>query len=465
MVDPPHYRSLLRTQVEGRPWIVAQDVLPACTGLAEALVELGADRVFCLAGARGVGDPPDVDRFPQAVLGIQGTSIMGSIRATQAAFTDLPADVRARLDDFDPDRAARVVANLFSEGTPLAGRREYGTRAPAWRALEDKTVIDRVWDEAGIPRAPSQVVAAEHDALRRAAAALDQGLGTVWVGDNREGFHGGAEYLRWVRNEAQGEEAAAFFAAHCDSVRVMPFLDGIPCSIHGLVFPDTEIALRPCEMVVFRVPGASRLAYAGSATFWDPPAADRDELRRAARAVGRHLRKRVGYRGFFTMDGVMTAAGFRPTELNPRFGAALGTMSFALPSLPLYLLHLAIVEGADLDWRPAALESLLVESADANRRARGVQLVEKRIEENHELAIVEERGSWRIATDTEVADATLQLGPNPMGGFLRVVLSPERTPIGPSVGPRVAGALRFASDHWGLGFPVLEPAPERRREG
>jgi predicted ATP-grasp superfamily ATP-dependent carboligase len=41
-------------------------------------------------------------------------------------------------------------------------------------------------------------------------------------------------------------------------------------------------------------------------------------MRSAARAVGRHLIERVGYRGPYGVDGVLTSAGFRPAELNPR---------------------------------------------------------------------------------------------------------------------------------------------------
>ena len=51
-------------------------------------------------------------------------------------------------------------------------------------------------------------------------------MGTVWVGDNREGWHGGAKMLRWVRSRSEGRAAQLFLAEHCDRVRVMPFLEG-----------------------------------------------------------------------------------------------------------------------------------------------------------------------------------------------------------------------------------------------
>ncbi len=242
----------------------------------------------------------------------------------------------------------------------------------------------------------------------------------------------------------------------------MPFLEGVPCSIHGIVFPDTTIALRPCEMVVFRVPGSSRFAYARAATFWDPPSSDRDTMRALARRVGDHLRATVGYRGSFTVDGVMTEDGFLPTELNPRFGAALGVLASALPELPLYLLHTAIAAGEALDYRPHDLERLLVESADENRVGGGGRLVHVAITEPREGRVVDGSEGWRLAEDGEPCDATATLGAHPVGGYLRVTLEPDRTPVGPSCAPRVAEVMRFLDTAWGLGIGPIEAAPEVR---
>ena len=112
----------------------------------------------------------------------------------------------------------------------------------------------------------------------------------------------------------------AFFAAHCDRVRVLPFLDGVPCSIHGFVLPDGTAVFRPVEIAILR--GRDRtFTYGGLSTFWDPPSADRDEMRAVARRVGAHLRATQGYLGAFGIDGVLTVDGFRPTELNSRMSA------------------------------------------------------------------------------------------------------------------------------------------------
>src|SRR4029453_1313109 len=120
---------------------------------------------------------------------------------------------------------------------PVGGRAVYGGRPPEWAALENKTTVDEVWDGVAAPRAPSEVVHLRQN-LSSVAQRLDTGDGTGWAGDNRDGTNGGGDYVRWVRDPADERTALDFFSAHCDRVRVMPFLEGVPCSIHGLVLPD-----------------------------------------------------------------------------------------------------------------------------------------------------------------------------------------------------------------------------------
>jgi hypothetical protein len=96
----------------------------------------------------------------------------------------------------------------------------------------------------------------------------------------------------------------------------MPFLDGVPCSIHGIVYPHHVIAVRPVEQITLRRVDQQTFFYAGCATFFDPPGAVTEAMRDLARRVGAHLRSTVGFRGAFSVDGVIGADGFRPTELN-----------------------------------------------------------------------------------------------------------------------------------------------------
>ncbi|MEJ2131362.1 MAG: hypothetical protein P8Y95_07025 [Gammaproteobacteria bacterium] len=143
---------------------------------------------------------------------------------------------------------------------------------------------------------------------------------------------------------------ATWFESRCDHVRVMPFLEGIPCSIHGMVFPNTVIAFRPVEQLTLHRPTSPRFKYSGCATFWDPPEGDREEMRELAGSIGAALRSLVEFRGTFTVDGVMTADGFRPTELNPRYGLGMGVMSRSLPALPLEWIDQAVCEGEPWDF-------------------------------------------------------------------------------------------------------------------
>jgi hypothetical protein len=169
-----------------------------------------------------------------------------------------------------------------------------------------------------VTRAPSEVVAAEPEALRAAARRLDRGAGTAWAGDARQGFSGGAFCLRWVRDEQDAAEAAAFLAARCGQVRVMPFLKGIPSSIHGIVFPlrwprSGRSRWSPCA-----ARGRPACTTSGRPPSGTPPDEDRAVMRDLVRRVGAGLRHRVGYRGAFTVDGVLAAEGVLPTEPNPR---------------------------------------------------------------------------------------------------------------------------------------------------
>src|SRR5690606_41121857 len=125
------------------------------------------------------------------------------------------------------------------------------------------------------------------------------------------------------RTPSDFDQALAFCAARCNRIRVMPFLEGIPCSIHGRVLPTGTAVFRPLELMTLRRPEQARLVYAGANTFWDPPARAREQMRQVARVVAEGLARRVGFRGAFTVDGVLTEEGFLPTELNPRIGAGL----------------------------------------------------------------------------------------------------------------------------------------------
>lgn len=420
-------------------WLLAFEYAAAAAGVVKYLVEIGAPRPLILAALPGSGTLPAPDEAEVFILNLDvGSGMLDAARAFDNAQRDLPAPALQAIQDWDPQSKARVLAQFFASGQDVAGRAFYGRRPQPWQDLEDKTVIDALWDAIGIPRAPSMVVDATLDALQEAAAQLDDGHGTIQVADNREGFNGGASHVRWVRSAQEQEQAAQFFRTSAHRVRVMPFLEGVPCSIHGVVFPDYIAALRPVEMVVLRCP--ERFQYARAATFWDPDPGDRQTMRALARKTGAYLRDTLGYRGVFTIDGVMTAEGFRPTELNPRFGAALGVMLGPMNAyLQALLMHYALIEGVELRMDPAAWEQVVLTHADAHRSGR-VGFISEELKPEELLTRRYVFDEDRIhTTDEESCHAELTLDPMSGGSFLNITLHDQ--PVGRYVAPRVASVL------------------------
>ena len=108
---------------------------------------------------------------------------MAEARAGIEALHSLRPDVVEAVRAFDPQREALVLGTFLDTAPELDGRPFLAYRRPEWLALEDKTIVDAIWDRLGIRRAPSEVVPAERTALLTAASLVDGGAGTVWSGD------------------------------------------------------------------------------------------------------------------------------------------------------------------------------------------------------------------------------------------------------------------------------------------
>ena len=460
-----YYEGLLRPVFADRKFLIAGQVAAAESlgGLARRLTALGAARPFLIAGSEGTGPLPTPDEAELRVLGIEGTDELGHYRLLRRVIEDMPADLRRDIDSWDPSGTARFIfASPLANSVDAAGRRAYAGRPLTWAALEDKVRIDGFWDAVGVRRAPSRIVAADYDALTSAAKQLDRGLGTVWAADAREGTHGGGMGLRWVRHGHDGHESFASLLRMAARIRVMPFLEGIPTSIHGIVFPDSVAVFRPVEMVVVRPITGDRLHYAGCATAFDPLPDDREAMRDLAYRVGVALREAVGYRGPFGIDGILAEDGYFPTELNARAGGAMGR-PLAQGGLPLIPLCLAVTEGERLDYRPDLLERAVVESTDTHRTCAGWFATRISIEENRTLDVVRDGDEYRESRPGEDRDGTLQVGPGPVGGFIRFVLDPERIERGRSAAPEVVRAFRFADRALGTDFGEFDVAIDLRR--
>lgn len=465
MVDAAYYQDLFRQIFNGQRVIIIGLPLAGTADAVARFRRLGSDRCLVLASGRGSGTLPSPDDAEWMILEHRSPDVVTELHLVEGLMANPPAAVIGAMDRYDPDRRALVLAPVVTLGpipTEMAGRRVWGGRPAASLVLEDKTRIDAFWDRIGVTRSPSVVAPLSITAVRGAFDRMNRGSGVVWAGDARDGLHGGAHLVQWVRSESDLTQALTFFSDRCDRVRIMPFLDGIPCSIHGLVFPDDIVTIRPVELITLRPTAGARFLYAGAATYWDPSDGDREYMRGVARRVGEAFRAQVGP-GTFTVDGVMTGDGFRPTELNPRFGAGLSVMARGLPDLPLILICQALQGGVALDYRPRDLEEMLVEGADTHRAGGGWTTVKTVVQESREHAILRVDGGYRLAVPGEPADASLLVGPSNVGGFVRFTPDPTRTPRGRSIAPEVVAAFSLADREFGTGLGSLWPAREIRR--
>jgi hypothetical protein len=443
------WRDPLGELVRGRRVILAGGPAATWTTFVAPLRELGAGGILVVAtDGLGAGPQPDAEVVAVDIPG--DPTPMERIRRTLATLADPPTSIVTAVEGFDPDHTAVVFGTFLTESATLVGRELVAHRRPEWVALEDKTTVDALLDRAGVARAPSATLDIP-DAVR-SWRRFDAGSGTVWAVDARDGFHGGGAGTRWVTDEDEADAVAGELALMGERVRVMPFLEGVATSIHGIVLPDGIAALRPVEMVTLR--RGHELHYTGCATFWDPPDEIREEMRDAARRVGERLRADVDFRGAFTLDGVATAGGFRPTELNPRFGAGLAVITRGLGDTPLQLVLDLVVAGIPLGISAADLEREIVQGADAARSGGTWKLhVDTPVEvAGRDASYVD--GAWRWSVDGEPVDATIVA----RGGFMRALFEADRTPVGVSVGQRSADFWLFADAELDAGIGPLTAA-------
>ena len=431
-MDGSFWEAQLAEWLGGRRVILTTQVAAAVTPTVERFRRLGAGDIFVLdTHGTGTGPTPDCAGHSLA-LDATGLSLDESIHQGLAALADLPPGAVAAIDGFDPCHDALVIGDFLTETPALAGRPFLAHRRPEWLALDDKTVIDAFWDRAGIARARSAVVDA--DSVAEVWDDIDRGGGVVLAVDATHGWTGGAEGTRPVRLRTELTDRWAG-----RRVRVTPFLEGVPCSVHGIVFADHVAVFRPVELIVLR--RSDGFFYAGCSSIWDPPDIAREQMRGVARCAGGRLRAEVDYRGAFTVDGVLTEDGFLPTELNPRNGAGLTTMSRAL-DLPLQLLLDTLVGGIELEWRPHELEAGLLDHFDADRAGGTWKMVRQALA-SQELVHGDDRGI---------------VGPAVAGSFIRM---PMERPAGTFLAPHAAAFWQWADGELGLGIGQLTTAQER----
>ncbi len=464
-LDPwTHYLS---EPFADRKVIVSLDLLAAMTGKVAMLQRWGAQRPLLLADGRGSGPIPSDDEAEIVELPEPSYhSLTEQVRARMRPDEQLTPEVVAAVETYDPTCSAAWWVSPIGLNEPLLGRPVLGGRPRAQAGLEDKLIVDGLLGAIGAPRPSSRVVSTTYDELIDATRQViaESGRGqVVWAGDNRGGTNGGGEFVRLVSSIGQARPAAAFFAEHCDQVRVSEFLEGVPCSIHGIVLPDGVLTLRPVELVNLLDHNSGRFLYGGLGTTWDPPAADRDDMRALARTLGLHLKQDMGFRGAFGIDGVLTRDGFRVTEFNPRFSGGLTRLQRAAPDAELELVHINALLGRDVARSAAEIETRALELLDRHRFVDLMALSSEHIMTEYTDVLVKAGdGRLELAGTEDTIIGSIVAGPSSLGTFFRLVVPDEVLGLGQRAAQFGVLLHEFANRVWDTDFPVAQMAPDVR---
>jgi hypothetical protein len=231
--------------------------------------------------------------------------------------------------DFDPRHQAVVLAPDPLD-LPSTGDRELlGAKTLASRLVEHKTIVDPIWDLTGIDRVES-IVCDLTPRLPAVLSAVDHGTGVVICTQHRgAGPQAGGEGIWWTHD---GQPPASFPALDTAGIRIraMPLLYGLPCRIHGMAAGAETISFPPLELLSLPRPTSGTFLWAGAVPARTLSPTLRTDLDAITAKASAWL-VRLGHRGAFAMDGILTKDGYRPTELTTRLTSAF--------------------EGADPSWR------------------------------------------------------------------------------------------------------------------
>lgn len=435
--------------VDGRDVILLTPVARGVGSWVDAVRSHGGGRVLVVAAGEGAGDV--VDGVDTIVLGLTAGGMSEEVLALEALTDHIGPAHHAAIDAWDPQRRAVVLANPVTVADEVGGRPVIGARRAAWAAVEDKATVDALLAAADVPVPPSEVV--DPSEAVAAARRIDTGHGVVLAVGGR---NGGAEGVRWVAPADAGATALelvdAFVGARGDGVgrvRVARFVEGVPCSIGAAVTADGVGVVRPIENVVLR--RGRSFVYSGLASTYDPPEAVRSAMAAAARRVGEELRRRVGYRGCFSVDGIVGADGWVATEVNARQSGGFNALPVDGRVPHVGLLQMAVAAG-DERVTAAAVEATYGGAGDAVRTLRVARVVPALPPAGPDrLAVVVSGATARPAAEGEEPHGQVLIGEAASGAVVLARLTTDEAPlaVGPPAAPLAASLLALAADHWG----------------
>ncbi|MFG1657656.1 hypothetical protein ACGFIY_14105 [Micromonospora chersina] len=364
--------------------------------------------------------------------------------------TDSP--LSALVNRFDPDRRVALLVTDPLDPPVTGSRPRIGAKHPSWSLFEHKSVVDVLWDSIGLPRAES-VVYDEPASLWQPVLAPGIGIVSARQMCGAEPSAGGGD-IRWSSAGIPSPQAESPGRRR---IRVMPMIPGVPCRLHGLVLVESTVAFTPLELLVPRRPADGTFLCAGTAPM---PVAQQRGLIELTRWTGEALRGRLGYRGGFSVDGILTQSGFRPTDLNTRVTSAFET---APPPLRVAVHASALLAREGLRGVDAAGPGLAENVHRALNDAAEINLLTVI---RQPTPVARRHVRWRDrgleACRPDEAHGSVEVINGPRGTALRAQLARKHLPIGVSPQESVVVALRAADELLGTGIGDLQPPPAGR---
>jgi hypothetical protein len=348
-------------------------------------------------------------------------------------------------DAFDAHQQAVLIAPDPLDPPRAGSRRRLGQRPRMWQLCEDKAVIDVIWDRLGVPR-PRSVIADGTQDLAALGSLVDVEHGVVCA-VQRIGAPptSGAEGIWWWQRAA----APLIGAGPQHRVKVMPLVPGLPVRLHGMVFVDAAVAFPPMEIVALPRTDTGTFLCCGAVGVLP----DSAELRALTERIGAGLSSILGYRGAYSVDGILSQTGFLPTDLNTRLTSA---MEAAPPDVRMQLQAANVLarEGVTLtggNW----IDSLAAQAFDERTvTVYGASPVAEAA--SMELAVRWDGDELRQTDHPAEADGWLSLAPSLRGWTLTARLLRRRLPNSRYVGDHAPAIFRFADRSFGTTFGALD---------
>ena len=399
-----------------------------------------------------VGQSPQTERIRLDIahifVALPECSLAFELRAYHSALKHLDKTHIKVIDDFDPTVEAIVIGAFWFELESVANRRVFGSRRTSWLRIEDKCEVTVIWDKANIKTSRSETVSVSH---LKHTCLEGWNFPFVLSGDSTQGVTGGGSHVRAIYTAKHLDSVRSFFEKECQYVRVMEYLDGVSCSIHGVVLEAEVLCSIPIEMVVIPC-SDGHFKYMGASTHWIPNSSITAQLQDTVRKVGAVLREEVNFKGTFTLDGVITDGQFYPTEINTRAGAGIFAL-YGVKHMAYFLLDLMLKDGQTIRFDTDSLQHWMIETAISNRstRAWGESTVDGTCTpETHWLDFVS--GQWSRVEDHTDGATTLSISDGRAGAFLMLSVSPKSLSAGELLKPYVKAAMQYSDKVWGTYF-------------